>query len=196
MKRLGQFLAAAKTTFLIAADKRDQQKFHAHRLLVQLESDIFENGFQDFCATPAGKTLAETRPDPLALLGDFEVLGGYPAGSLGRLYKEFMTQYCLGAEFYLDIVLPDAERSRGDEARRWFRLRNDTTHDLRHVLTGYGADYLGEVCLLGFRYAQLRHPRRFHPDAAGADPRALYQPGQGAATLDRGVSPRQGRDRP
>ena len=31
------------------------------------------------------------------------------------------------------------------------------SHDIRHVLTGYGPDLLGEICLLSFRFAQIRH---------------------------------------
>ena len=30
-------------------------------------------------------------------------------------------------------------------------------HDLRHVVTGYGRDELGEACLLAFNYAQNKN---------------------------------------
>jgi ubiquinone biosynthesis protein COQ4 len=32
------------------------------------------------------------------------------------------------------------------------------SHDLWHVLTGYGRDPLGELCLLGVLYSQIRNP--------------------------------------
>ena len=35
------------------------------------------------------------------------------------------------------------------------RLRDQ--HDLWHVVTGYGRDELGELCLLGFTYAQTKN---------------------------------------
>ena len=38
----------------------------------------------------------------------------------------------------------------------WFFRRVRDLHDLWHVLTGYGRDPLGEVCLLAFTYAQTR----------------------------------------
>ncbi|MEO1490022.1 MAG: Coq4 family protein, partial [Pseudomonadota bacterium] len=36
----------------------------------------------------------------------------------------------------------------------WYFNRLRDTHDLFHVLTGYGRDALGEASLLGFSYAQ------------------------------------------
>ena len=36
------------------------------------------------------------------------------------------------------------------------RMRD--SHDLWHVVTGYGTDVIGELALLAFTYAQTRHP--------------------------------------
>jgi ubiquinone biosynthesis protein COQ4 len=38
-----------------------------------------------------------------------------------------------------------------------FRERMRDAHDLTHVLTGYGRDPLGEVCLLAFMHAHSRN---------------------------------------
>src|SRR5262249_32144056 len=38
-----------------------------------------------------------------------------------------------------------------------YRERMRDAHDLTHVLTGYGRDPLGEVCLLAFMYAHTRN---------------------------------------
>jgi ubiquinone biosynthesis protein COQ4 len=38
-----------------------------------------------------------------------------------------------------------------------FRERMRDAHDLTHVLTGYGRDPLGEICLLAFMYAHTRN---------------------------------------
>ena len=35
---------------------------------------------------------------------------------------------------------------------RWYADRSELSHDLAHVLTGYGADGLGETALLWFSY--------------------------------------------
>ncbi|MEQ8178496.1 MAG: Coq4 family protein, partial [Amphiplicatus sp.] len=44
-----------------------------------------------------------------------------------------------------------------EEFRRLF-LHLSVSHDLWHVLTGYGRDALGELCNLAFTYQQTRNP--------------------------------------
>ena len=44
------------------------------------------------------------------------------------------------------------------EAEKWFVDPMNALHDIRHVVAGYGQEPLGELCLLGFRHAQARHP--------------------------------------
>ncbi|MEL6664435.1 MAG: hypothetical protein AAFR33_15690, partial [Pseudomonadota bacterium] len=41
-----------------------------------------------------------------------------------------------------------------DDTLRWFGNRLRDTHDLFHVLSGYGRDALGEASLLGFTWGQ------------------------------------------
>ena len=40
----------------------------------------------------------------------------------------------------------------------WFGRRIRDSHDLWHVVTGYGRDLLGEASLLSFTFAQTRNP--------------------------------------
>ena len=42
----------------------------------------------------------------------------------------------------------------GDPVADYVQQRTEETHDLWHVLTGYGRDTFGEACLLAFSYAQ------------------------------------------
>jgi ubiquinone biosynthesis protein Coq4 len=51
-----------------------------------------------------------------------------------------------------------ADQRPMSEAERWFVARVHAMHDLRHVVTGYGVDRFGELCLLAFRTAQHPHP--------------------------------------
>ena len=57
-------------------------------------------------------------------------------------------------ELYLDGVIEAGQRFERDPARAWFRTRVEAGHDMRHVLTGYGIDPLGETCLMAFRFSQ------------------------------------------
>src|SRR3546814_5023782 len=45
-------------------------------------------------------------------------------------------------------------RPQYDDQVQWFSNRLRDTHDLFHILTGYGRDALGEQCVLGFTYGQ------------------------------------------
>src|SRR3546814_1330225 len=45
-------------------------------------------------------------------------------------------------------------RQQFDDQVQWYSNRLRDTHDLFHILTGYGRDALGEQCVLGFTYGQ------------------------------------------
>ena len=112
--------------------------------------------FERFAATEAGgRVLAEKR-DLLPRLEDRAALAALPDGSVGRAYLAFMEEEQLSAQGLVtmsaqaepEIVPPDMER---------FRNRMRDAHDLTHILTGYGRDPLGELCLMAF---MNRHSRQ------------------------------------
>ena len=79
-----------------------------------------------------------------------------PANSLGRHYLLFVTAENLSAGELVDASSSgEIDQLEGDLAR--FATRQRDMHDLWHVLTGYGRDTLGELCLLSFTYAQTRN---------------------------------------
>jgi ubiquinone biosynthesis protein COQ4 len=98
--------------------------------------------------------LAEER-DLMAVLTDREALRRLPAGSLGRAYLEFVEREQITAEGLAEASAHEAVIS--DPALLRFATRQRDMHDLWHVATGYGRDSFGEVCLLGFTYAQTRN---------------------------------------
>ena len=104
-----------------------------------------------FLASPVGaKVVAERRP-LLDRLQDRAALAALPQGSLGRAYLAFMEAEQLTA----DGLVGASEAGRPDTlppAASLFRDRMRDMHDLTHVLTGYGRDGLGELCLLAFMF--------------------------------------------
>lgn len=108
-------------------------------------------------ATPAGRELLDTRPSLLPCLGDRNALAALPEGSLGRAYLDFVSSQNLSAD---GLVAASQEVPRaGWESEltpeeRWLGDRLRDIHDLQHVLTGYGRDELGELCLLSFMKTQ------------------------------------------
>ena len=117
--------------------------------------------FQRFTSTPYGRRIV-TEPVKLEeVLSDRDALRALPDGSLGRAYLDFMEGENLTADGLLDAADEAGIDFRGEtqfeEYRRLF-LHLDVSHDLWHVLTGYGRDALGELCNLAYTYEQTRNP--------------------------------------
>jgi ubiquinone biosynthesis protein COQ4 len=126
--------------------------------LVATEGDSLLNLYERFRAHPTGRRILATRPPFLARLRDRATLGAAPAGSLANCYYHFLTDHGY-QEAILDAEVNAMSLAAGEtEDLRWFRRREGVMHDLRHLLTGYGPNRAGELCLICFRYAQTHHP--------------------------------------
>ena len=149
--------AAAKSFVLMIFCKEKRIPYVMHYLFL-MEGQTFERCIAAFRDTPAGSDLLRQRPDFRKLFDDRERLRRCPPNLLGRSYAEFVIGHDLHENHYLDAALAQAELLSDDPARAWFHTRMDACHDVRHLLAGYGPDILGEICLLCFRFAQIRHP--------------------------------------
>ena len=110
--------------------------------------------FARFAASPAGKAILRERRDLLTLLEDRPRLKQLPAGSIGRAYLDFMESEDLTAKALVTASGDwDKEATAPDMAL--FRARMRELHDVTHIVTGYGRDRLGELCLLTFMYRQM-----------------------------------------
>ncbi|WP_421837915.1 Coq4 family protein [Novosphingobium sp.] len=90
-----------------------------------------------------------------AILDDHERLRRMPLGSLAHAYCDFMERENLSAHGLVEEYEKFAEPGlRHDDLAEWTQDRTRDTHDLLHVLTGYGRDALGEACVLAFTYGQ------------------------------------------
>jgi ubiquinone biosynthesis protein Coq4 len=96
---------------------------------------------------PAGRRLLEERPDLCAALNDMPALAAMPEDSLGRAFHTFMDHpetvpgYMLSGLIYKDDWFDTVPM---DDELRWAIERWFQTHDLMHVVSGYGADLAGE----------------------------------------------------
>lgn len=57
--------------------------------------------------------------------------------------------------------------SKLPDAVEWYSDRLRDTHDILHILTGYGRDTLGEQCVLGYLYHQRPSPGHLLLASAG-----------------------------
>jgi ubiquinone biosynthesis protein COQ4 len=112
--------------------------------------------FRRFAAEPTGAAVLRDRRCLLATLRNHAALARLAEASLGRAYLAFMTEEELSADALAETSQQNW-RPAPSEDLTLFRDRQRDSHDLGHVLTGYGRDPLGELCLLAFNYAQSRH---------------------------------------
>ena len=79
-----------------------------------------------------------------------EELALCPEGSLGRAYHATMTKMGLDPEFFAYNVVEDPAS--------FFTLRLRKTHDVYHVVTGFGTDVPSEIGLQAFYLGQMHLP--------------------------------------
>lgn len=146
-------IEAARALFGFLRNKEDTSEIF--KMLNALDGPVYERNFRRFCATAIGRQVIEEKRDLCATLSDREALRALPEGSLGRTYLDFVEREGLSAEgFQKEMDESGEDLSTLDEARRLYINRIRHTHDLFHILTGYGRDFLGELGLLGFTYQQ------------------------------------------
>ncbi len=150
--RFRPFKALGHFRKLVSNKEDTEQVFHISECL---PSKAFFEQAKAFCASEKGRALMESEPYLPSLLDDHETLLKLPEGSVAHAYVAFMRREGLTAAGLVE----ESERVRrpqyGDQLQ-WYAHRTRDTHDLVHVLTGYGRDALGEQCALGFSYGQDR----------------------------------------
>jgi ubiquinone biosynthesis protein COQ4 len=119
-----------------------------------LNGDATRAGYRRLLTTLEGGQLAYAREELADRLQDRAWLATLPAGSLGAVYRDFTDTGGVTPEGLVavsgQVMAPIAHPVA------WFGRRIRDSHDLWHVVTGYGLDSLGEACLVAFSYAQTR----------------------------------------
>lgn len=123
------------------------------KIFESLPSGNFMDRVRDLSLSDQGEFLRATEPRLPDILDDHAALRLTPKGSLGHAYCDFMEAEGLSAAG----LVAEAEslgRTKYSDLVQWFMERSRDTHDLFHVLTGYGRDALGEQCVLLFTHGQ------------------------------------------
>jgi ubiquinone biosynthesis protein COQ4 len=137
----------------LVADKEDtEQVFHITEALKGRKTH--EQGWA-FIASPDGQRFLRDEVDVPGMLDDHARWADCGPNTVAAHYIAFMKREGLSAAGLVaesEKFMPP-ERQMGD-LTEWYFMRLRDTHDLFHVLTGYGRDALGEASLLGFSYEQ------------------------------------------
>lgn len=145
--RRNLWAAARNAVVWLSGPVSERGASRAFRLVVNLAGPELHDRRVAMRENPSGRSLLGERPDLGAALNDMSALRAMPEGSLGRTYYDFMDHpetvpgYMLSGLVYkdgwFDTIAMDEELSWCFE--RWIQ-----THDLMHVVSGYGADLAGE----------------------------------------------------
>ena len=138
---------------LLIADKEDTK--HVFYILQALNGGAVKKNLQRSVSTPKGRARWHEKRALAPLLDDHASFGELQAGSVGQTYVDFMKLEGLTAAGLVEeseIRLADEPHYEDDIY--WFGNRLRDTHDMFHVLSGYGRDGLGEAALLTFSAQQ------------------------------------------
>jgi len=137
----------------LVEDKEDTaQVFH---IIEATKGKRSHNQAWGFIASPEGQRLLREKTDIPALLDNHARWSDCGPNTVAAHYIAFMKREGLSAAG----LVAESHKWLPADARpvdltEWYFDRQRDTHDLLHVLTGYGRDALGEASLLGFTYEQ------------------------------------------
>jgi len=137
----------------LIADKEDTSQ--VFRIVQALSGNSYYRNFRRFAASPRGQTILTDGADLLGTLSDRDRLARCAPGSLGRAYLDFVYGEGLTAQGLADASEASGMTKFSEPAVTLYRKRLRDSHDLFHVVTGYGRDALGELCVLSFGNAQF-----------------------------------------
>ncbi len=144
-------LRAVQSFQALIKDKEDTSL--VFKIFESLPSRDFLPRVSDLALSDRGTFLRESELSLAEFLDDHATLRRTPKGSLAHAYCDFMEAEGLSAAG-LTAEYERAGRAKYPDLVEWFIDRSRDTHDLFHVLTGYGRDALGEQCVLLFTHGQ------------------------------------------
>lgn len=147
MKRLLRRIAALRSLIVIARDPRRLDAVFALRDAVVDRAVVEPLVARLRGGEATGRALRER-----ARLGrpDLAALGRLPEGTCGRAYADFMRAAGLDPSSIPALAARDE--------LEWYLAHLYETHDVWHVVAGFGPDVAGELGLQAFYLAQLEGP--------------------------------------
>ncbi len=129
----------------------------AFKIVMALRGNSLQRNLARMRSSARGREILSERRNLGELLRNKTRLHRLPPDSLGRQYLDFMEH----GGFTVEGLVTASQKGYGERTddsdvhvfSNWAR----DSHDLWHVLTGYGRDSLGELCLLGVTYSQTHN---------------------------------------
>ena len=125
-----------------------------------LAGPTVQREFERFARDEFGQRLLAERPrrDLNAFLGDRATLAAMPKGSLADAYLDYMGGQGMGsADAFVQAAGLEEKAARfgWTDDQLWFVRRMANSHDLFHVIAGYGRDIIGEIGVNSYTAGQI-----------------------------------------
>ena len=168
MSRFQEALRAANNLRLLAAVGRSGGELGSIADLIDnfLGSPQLAASVERLRAVPEGAALLAEHYPPLQ--PDIDRLRQLPPGTLGRRYADLILSLGYDPEFF-------RPRDTGSDDR-WLTQRIATTHDIHHVVAGFGTEAAGENGVLAITAAQIGFPGYVLLTSAGQLASFRFQP--------------------
>ena len=149
-------LRPVKAMKIWAEFKRDKEQTHlAFSIFNALPWTTVDSAAARFLSSDEGRRIYADEPAIPEILDDHATLRRMPKGSLAQDYCDFVEREGLSAAgLVAEYDLCREGKPRIDDKIEWYLDRLRDSHDLLHILTGYGRDALGEQCVLSFVFKQ------------------------------------------
>ena len=150
MGRFAELVRSLNNLKLLAAIGRSGGDLRTVADLVDsfLDTPQMTDCVRRFRALPGGAELMDQRYPPLQ--PDIATLSQLPQGSLGQRYAQLITSLGYDPEFFRPRPI--------DTEAQWLTQRIATTHDIHHVVSGFGTTPQGESGVLAITAAQIGFP--------------------------------------
>jgi len=122
------------------------------RMFRPFQGPNFERLFKQVLKDPVGLRILDEGRSLLPVLSDLDRLRALPDGTLGREYQRFVEKENLDIVAFAEASLKSMSVEDYSDKRAFIlaeRMRD--MHDLLHVISGYGTDFIGEMASLEFQ---------------------------------------------
>ena len=150
MTRFHELLRTANNLRLLAEIGRSGGEISTIADLVDsyLGSPMMAACVERFRAVPGGAQLLEERYPPLK--PDIDALARLPQGTLGHRYAQLIRSLHYDPKIFRPRDISSEER--------WLTQRIASTHDVHHVVVGFGTEQVGELGVLTVSALQIGFP--------------------------------------
>jgi len=134
--------------------KNPEDTNQVFKLVSSLDRKSIKRCYEKLLKSDVGGEIAYNRKELLERLSDESWINGFEEGTVGWHYNKFIKEEQLSCKELMTIYETNFSEISKLHPHNWLARHLTNIHDIWHVLTGYGANSMGETALLAFTFAQ------------------------------------------